>query len=195
MGHPFVNRDMRSVVSSPTASTAHNARRFTVGTPGERSRLALLRQCSPRLCQSIPGASLALLGHRSLNERGPLLVVAQVPTLIVRTASPLWVAQTRTAWPFHKGSRMAWVYLVSAGILEIVWAYAMKQSHGLPPAVATGWWVVRVDRANEHCRPVGVRLVLDALGDQSHSVPDDEVSRRPCARGHPRHKAGRFRVR
>jgi quaternary ammonium compound-resistance protein SugE len=25
---------------------------------------------------------------------------------------------------------MAWVYLISAGILEIVWAYAMKQSHG-----------------------------------------------------------------
>ncbi|WP_431283886.1 DMT family transporter [Humitalea sp. 24SJ18S-53] len=25
---------------------------------------------------------------------------------------------------------MAWVYLVTAGILEIVWAYAMKQSHG-----------------------------------------------------------------
>jgi quaternary ammonium compound-resistance protein SugE len=25
---------------------------------------------------------------------------------------------------------MAWVYLVLAGILEIVWAYAMKQSHG-----------------------------------------------------------------
>ena len=25
---------------------------------------------------------------------------------------------------------MAWVYLVVAGILEIVWAFAMKQSHG-----------------------------------------------------------------
>lgn len=25
---------------------------------------------------------------------------------------------------------MAWVYLVAAGVLEIVWAYAMKQSHG-----------------------------------------------------------------
>lgn len=25
---------------------------------------------------------------------------------------------------------MAWIYLVSAGILEIVWAFAMKQSHG-----------------------------------------------------------------
>jgi quaternary ammonium compound-resistance protein SugE len=25
---------------------------------------------------------------------------------------------------------MAWVYLVVAGILEIVWAYTMKQSHG-----------------------------------------------------------------
>ncbi len=25
---------------------------------------------------------------------------------------------------------MAWVYLVGAGLLEVVWAYAMKQSHG-----------------------------------------------------------------
>jgi quaternary ammonium compound-resistance protein SugE len=35
---------------------------------------------------------------------------------------------------------MAWVYLVLAGILEIVWAYAMKQSHGfarLTPTVIT----------------------------------------------------------
>jgi quaternary ammonium compound-resistance protein SugE len=32
---------------------------------------------------------------------------------------------------------MAWVYLVLAGILEIVWAYAMKQSHGFTRAVPT----------------------------------------------------------
>lgn len=25
---------------------------------------------------------------------------------------------------------MAWVYLITAGVLEVVWAYAMKQSHG-----------------------------------------------------------------
>ncbi|MBX9934889.1 MAG: multidrug efflux SMR transporter [Methylobacterium sp.] len=25
---------------------------------------------------------------------------------------------------------MAWIYLITAGILEVVWAYAMKQSHG-----------------------------------------------------------------
>jgi len=30
---------------------------------------------------------------------------------------------------------MAWVYLVLAGILEIVWAYAMKQSHGFTRAI------------------------------------------------------------
>jgi quaternary ammonium compound-resistance protein SugE len=34
---------------------------------------------------------------------------------------------------------MAWVYLVIAGVLEVVWAYAMKQSHGfsrpLPAAI------------------------------------------------------------
>ena len=35
---------------------------------------------------------------------------------------------------------MAWVYLVLAGILEIVWAYAMTQSHGftrVTPSVIT----------------------------------------------------------
>ena len=35
---------------------------------------------------------------------------------------------------------MAWVYLFVAGILEIVWAYAMKQSHGfsrLIPSLVT----------------------------------------------------------
>jgi quaternary ammonium compound-resistance protein SugE len=35
---------------------------------------------------------------------------------------------------------MAWVYLVTAGILEIAWAYALKQSHGftrlLPAAIS-----------------------------------------------------------
>ncbi len=35
---------------------------------------------------------------------------------------------------------MAWVYLVAAGILEIVWAYTLKQSHGftrlLPAAIS-----------------------------------------------------------
>lgn len=35
---------------------------------------------------------------------------------------------------------MAWLFLVAAGILEIVWAYAMKQSHGfsrLTPTLIT----------------------------------------------------------
>ena len=35
---------------------------------------------------------------------------------------------------------MAWVFLVAAGLLEIVWAYAMKQSHGfsrLTPTLIT----------------------------------------------------------
>lgn len=35
---------------------------------------------------------------------------------------------------------MAWLYLVIAGIFEIVWAYAMKQSHGfsrLTPSLVT----------------------------------------------------------
>ena len=41
---------------------------------------------------------------------------------------------------------MAWIYLLIAGLLEIVWAYFMKQSHGftrLWPSVATiGFMVI-----------------------------------------------------
>lgn len=37
---------------------------------------------------------------------------------------------------------MAWVYLVAAGILEIVWAYAMKQSHGFTRLVPTAIMLV-----------------------------------------------------
>lgn len=37
---------------------------------------------------------------------------------------------------------MAWIYLITAGILEIAWAYAMKQSHGFsrpwPTAIMVG---------------------------------------------------------
>ncbi|AWN43666.1 multidrug efflux SMR transporter [Methylobacterium durans] len=32
---------------------------------------------------------------------------------------------------------MAWIYLIAAGILEVVWAYAMKQSHGFTRPLAT----------------------------------------------------------
>jgi len=35
---------------------------------------------------------------------------------------------------------MAWIYLVAAGLLEVVWAFSMKQSHGftrLWPSVVT----------------------------------------------------------
>jgi quaternary ammonium compound-resistance protein SugE len=32
---------------------------------------------------------------------------------------------------------MAWIYLVAAGILEIIWAFAMKQSHGFTRLVPT----------------------------------------------------------
>ena len=32
---------------------------------------------------------------------------------------------------------MAWVYLIFAGILEIVWSFAMKQSHGFTRIVPT----------------------------------------------------------
>jgi quaternary ammonium compound-resistance protein SugE len=32
---------------------------------------------------------------------------------------------------------VAWVYLIIAGILEIIWAYAMKQSHGFTRIMPT----------------------------------------------------------
>lgn len=35
---------------------------------------------------------------------------------------------------------MAWIYLLIAGVLEVVWAYSMKQSHGfsrLLPSIVT----------------------------------------------------------
>jgi quaternary ammonium compound-resistance protein SugE len=32
---------------------------------------------------------------------------------------------------------MAWIYLATAGILEIIWAFAMKQSHGFTRLVPT----------------------------------------------------------
>lgn len=37
---------------------------------------------------------------------------------------------------------MAWIYLVGAGILEIVWAYAMKQSDGFSRFVPTSVMLV-----------------------------------------------------
>jgi quaternary ammonium compound-resistance protein SugE len=37
---------------------------------------------------------------------------------------------------------MAWVYLVIAGILEVVWAYAMKQSHGFSRVIPTAVMLV-----------------------------------------------------
>ncbi|QZP08330.1 multidrug efflux SMR transporter [Caenibius sp. WL] len=37
---------------------------------------------------------------------------------------------------------MAWAYLVAAGILEIIWAYAMKQSYGFTRLVPTSITIV-----------------------------------------------------
>jgi len=44
------------------------------------------------------------------------------------------------AIPTCKESEMAWVYLLLAGILEVIWAYSMKQSEGftrLGPSAVT----------------------------------------------------------
>lgn len=37
---------------------------------------------------------------------------------------------------------MSWLYLVAAGLLEVVWAFAMKQSHGFTRIVPTAIMVV-----------------------------------------------------
>ncbi len=37
---------------------------------------------------------------------------------------------------------MAWIYLVTAGLLEVVWALALKQSHGFTELPATVVFVV-----------------------------------------------------
>ncbi|MDB5376970.1 MAG: small multidrug resistance protein [Rubritepida sp.] len=38
---------------------------------------------------------------------------------------------------FLEGRIVAWIYLLTAGILEIIWAFAMKQSHGFTRLVPT----------------------------------------------------------
>lgn len=37
---------------------------------------------------------------------------------------------------------MAWIYLITAGFLEVIWAYAMKQSHGFTRLWPTAIMVV-----------------------------------------------------
>ena len=34
---------------------------------------------------------------------------------------------------------MAWIFLTIAGVLEVVWAFAMKQSHSFTRPLPT-WW-------------------------------------------------------
>lgn len=46
-----------------------------------------------------------------------------------------------TARPYGE-LEMAWIYLAAAGILEIVWAYAMKQSEGFTKPVPSAITVV-----------------------------------------------------
>ena len=43
-----------------------------------------------------------------------------------------------TTRPTKGGPRMAWIYLIAAGLLEVVWSVALKQSQGftrLLPAI------------------------------------------------------------
>jgi quaternary ammonium compound-resistance protein SugE len=42
-----------------------------------------------------------------------------------------------TARLFHKEPKMAWIMLLIAGLLEVVWAFSMKQSHGFTRLVPT----------------------------------------------------------
>lgn len=48
--------------------------------------------------------------------------------------------QSGTARPSRRGWVMPWIYLVLAGLLEVVWAFAMKKSQGFTvfwPSVVT----------------------------------------------------------
>lgn len=49
------------------------------------------------------------------------------------------VAGTRITW-YHR--RMAWILLLVAGVFEVVWAYAMKQSEGFTRPGATAVTIV-----------------------------------------------------
>jgi quaternary ammonium compound-resistance protein SugE len=57
-----------------------------------------------------------------------------------RNDLPISGTMSGTARPKEEGRSMAWVYLVVAGILEVVWAFYMKKSEGfslLTPTVIT----------------------------------------------------------
>ena len=55
---------------------------------------------------------------------------------------PLIRVQVRDGPALLMGFAVAWIYLVIAGLLEVVWAYAMKQSDGFirlwPTAITIG---------------------------------------------------------
>ena len=56
------------------------------------------------------------------------------------TASPISGITDQDGLAPLKEGRMAWIYLLAAGVLEIVWAFSMKQSEGfskLTPSIIT----------------------------------------------------------
>src|SRR5690606_16096760 len=56
-------------------------------------------------------------------------------------SSPFWAASSGTARLSCGGPTMAWLVLFAAGVLEVVWAFSMKQSAGftrLGPTLVTG---------------------------------------------------------
>jgi len=56
------------------------------------------------------------------------------------TASPISGTTDQDGLAPIKEGRMAWIYLLAAGVLEIVWAFSMKQSEGfskLTPSIIT----------------------------------------------------------
>src|SRR3984957_17719092 len=53
------------------------------------------------------------------------------------TSSPFLRVQVRDGPALLMGFAVAWIYLVIAGLLEIAWAYAMKQSDGFTRAWPT----------------------------------------------------------
>jgi len=66
---------------------------------------------------------------------------------------------------------MPWIYLLVAGVLEIVWAYTMKQSHGFSrlipsiitiSAMVTSFWLLAVAMRTI---PLGTAYVIPPINN------------------------------
>ena len=57
---------------------------------------------------------------------------------------------------FKEGRVMAWIYLLLAGLLEVVWAYSMKLSEGFSKPVPTTITVITITTMQMRSLPLGV---------------------------------------